>query len=79
MVIMTKLIVVTPRSPSPCSPDVDDNGDDDDGNDGDDDDDIYIMMKCLCVCLSVTKNEHFLERSVCLFVVFYPHFFKSSK
>ena len=23
-------------------------------------DDIYIMMKCLSVCLFVTKNEHFL-------------------
>ena len=34
--------------------------------------DIYIMMQCL----SVTKNEHFLKRSVCLFVMFYPHFFK---
>ena len=22
--------------------------------------DIYIMMKCLSVCLSVTKNDHFL-------------------
>ena len=29
-------------------------------NDGDDGDDIYIMMKCLSVCLSVTKNDHFL-------------------
>ena len=38
-------------------------------------DDIYIMMQCL----SVTKNEHFLKRSVCLFVMFYPHFFKSRK
>ena len=26
------------------------------------DDDIYIMMKCVSVCLSVTKNNHFLER-----------------
>ena len=36
---------------------------DDDGDDNDDDfsvDDIYIMMKCLSVCLSVTKNDHFL-------------------
>ena len=24
------------------------------------DNDIYIMMKCLSVCLSVTKNDHFL-------------------
>ena len=24
------------------------------------DDDIYIMVKCLSVCLSVTKNDHFL-------------------
>ena len=24
------------------------------------DDDIYIMMKCVSVCLSVTKNHHFL-------------------
>ena len=23
-----------------------------DGDDGDDDDDIYIMMQCLCVCVS---------------------------
>ena len=35
-----------------------DDGDDDD----DDDDDIYIMMKCVSVCLSATKNNHFLER-----------------
>ena len=34
--------------------------DDDGDNDDDDNDDIYIMMKCLSVCLSVTKNEHFL-------------------
>ena len=27
---------------------------------GDYDHDIYIMMKCLSVCLSVTKNDHFL-------------------
>ena len=46
-------------------------GDDDDGGDyggddhgGDDHDDIYIMMKCLSVCLSVTKNHHFHYRSV---------------
>ena len=38
-------------------------------------DDIYIMMQCLFV----TKNEHFLKRSACLFVMFYPHFFKSRK
>ena len=25
-----------------------------------DDGDIYIMVKCLSVCLSVTKNDHFL-------------------
>ena len=24
-----------------------------------DDDDINIMMKCLSVCVSVTKNDHF--------------------
>ena len=30
------------------------------GDDGDDDDDKYIMVKCLSVCLSVTKNDHFL-------------------
>ena len=35
-------------------------------------DDIYIMMQCL----SVTKNEHFLKRPACLFVMFYPHLFK---
>ena len=28
-------------------------------NDDDDYDDIYIMMKCLCVCLFVTKYDHF--------------------
>ena len=33
---------------------------DDDDDDNDNDDDIYIMMKCLSVCLSVTKNHHFL-------------------
>ena len=27
---------------------------------GDDDDDIYIMVKCLFVCMFVTKNHHFL-------------------
>ena len=26
----------------------------------DDDDDIYIMMKCVSVCVFVTKNDHFL-------------------
>ena len=31
---------------------------DDDDDDGDGD--VYIMMKCLSVCLSVTKNHHFL-------------------
>ena len=47
----------------------DDDGGDEDGGDNDsvdddgddnDDDDIYIMMKCVSVCLSVTKNHHFL-------------------
>ena len=33
---------------------------DDNDDDGDDNDDIYIMVKCLSVCLSVTKNDHFL-------------------
>ena len=47
-------------------------GDDSDG-------DIYIMMQCVSVFVFVTKNEHFLKRSVCLFVMFYPHFFKSRK
>merc|ERR1712012_402169 len=28
---------------------------------------IYIYYECLSVCLSVTKNDHFLKRSVCLF------------
>ena len=37
-----------------------DHDDDDDNDNDDDDDDIYIMMKCLSVCLSVTKNDHFL-------------------
>ena len=32
---------------------------------------IYILW--WSVCLFVTKNEHFLKRSVCLFVMFYPH------
>ena len=32
----------------------------DDEDDDGVDDDIYIMMKCLSVCLFVTKNEHFL-------------------
>ena len=42
-----------------------DANDDENDTDADDADDaIYIMMQCL----SVTKNEHFLERSVCLFV-----------
>ena len=27
--------------------------------------DIYIMMKCLCVCLWVTKNHHFLLEVSC--------------
>ena len=45
--------------------DVGDDDDCDDGNaydDNNDDDggDIYIMMKCVSVCLSVTKNHHFL-------------------
>ena len=38
-----------------------------------DDDDIYYDA------VSVTKSEHFLKRSVCLFVMFYPHFFKGRK
>ena len=28
------------------------------------------MIKCVFFCLSVTKNDHFLKRSVCLFVLF---------
>ena len=36
----------------------------DDGN-VEDDDDLYIMTECLSVCLCVTKNHHFLYRSVC--------------
>ena len=48
----------------------------DDDNDDDDDDDIYIMMQ---FCLCVTKNHHFLKRPVCLFVMFFSHFFKSRK
>ena len=33
----------------------------DDGSDGGDggDGDIYIMVKCLFVCMFVTKNHHF--------------------
>ena len=34
-----------------------------------DDGDIYIMMQCVSVSVFVTKNEHFLKRSVCLFVM----------
>ena len=51
----------TPRLNNNDEADVedDDNGDGDDEDD-DGDDDIYIMMKCLSVCLSVTKNDHFL-------------------
>ena len=38
----------------------------DDGDDYDEkDDDIYFMTECLSVCLCVTKNHHFLYRSVC--------------
>ena len=33
---------------------------DHDGDNQAEGDDIYIMMKCLSVCLFVTKNEHFL-------------------
>ena len=32
-----------------------------DGND-DDENDIYIMVKCLSVCLSVTKRHHFYSK-----------------
>ena len=44
-----------------------DNGriEDIDDIDHDDDVDIYIMMKCLSVCLSVTKNDHFLMGVSC--------------
>ena len=42
------------------SGDGDDVDDVDDADDGDDGDDKYIMVKCLSVCLSVTKNDHFL-------------------
>ena len=36
--------------------------DDDDEEDNKEvDDDICIMMKCLSVCLCVTKNHHFLS------------------
>ena len=37
----------------------DDDNDDDDNDDDDNDDDIYIMMKCVFVCVCVTKNHHF--------------------
>ena len=33
------------------------------------DPDTYIIMKCVSVCLSVTKNNHFLKRYVWLFDV----------
>ena len=33
---------------------------DGDNDEDDEDDDKYIMVKCLSVCLSVTKNDHFL-------------------
>ena len=44
------------------------------GNDKDYDD-IYIMMKCLSVCLSVTKNHHFHYRSVNNERIFFLNFF----
>ena len=34
--------------------------DDDDDGDDDDDDDDDIYYDAVCVCLSVTKNHHFL-------------------
>ena len=41
----------------------------DEYEDIDDYDDIYIMMKCLSVCLSVTKNHHFFWK------IFFLNFF----
>ena len=72
--------VINDNDSSKIDNDIDDdsigNWNDDDADvNGGNGDDIYIMMQCL----SVTKNEHFLKRSVCLFVMFYPHFFKSRK
>ena len=29
------------------------------------DDDIYIMMQCVCICVFVTKNHHFLLGGSC--------------
>ena len=47
-----------------CHGDDDDDDDDEDDDlyrqDQGNDDDKYIMVKCLSVCLSVTKNDHFL-------------------
>ena len=43
-----------------------------DGGFGDGDDNIYIMMKWL----SVTKNDHFFKRSVCMSVSKNEHFLK---
>ena len=48
--LLTMIMVIT----------VEDNDSHDDDDDGGDDDDIYIMMQCVFV----TKNEHFLKRSV---------------
>ena len=50
----------TARAGAPLNPPDDSswNAANDDGED--DDVDIYIMIKCLSVCLSVTKNDHFL-------------------
>ena len=48
-----------------CYVNDDSNDDDDDGEGGDDDeegggDDIYVYYDAVFVCVSVTKNDHFL-------------------
>ena len=39
-------------------------------------DDIYIMMQCLFVC---HEKWALSEKAVCLFAMFYSHFFKCGK
>ena len=55
-------LIIKVEFPPSTDDDDDGGGEDDEGDDYDNDayDDIYIMMKCLFVCLSVTKNDHFL-------------------
>ena len=58
MALMMKLMMTFLINANDVDDNVDDVDDNDEGHAGDDVDDIYIMMKCLCVCLS-RKNDHF--------------------